>query len=115
MKVFNLKENQKGITLIALVVTIIILLILAGVAIGFAVNGSGLFDKAKQATDKYNNSVDRDNAELGNLYNEIDLATKGGEIWAQDVEFKPSDPNWKAKDGSNIINVKQALDYLLDS
>ena len=108
-------NNNKAITLIALVITIIILLILAGVTIGFAMSGNGLFDKAKQATEEYNNSVDRENRELGNLYNEIDLAMQGGEILAQDVAFTPADPNWKAKDGSDITNVKQALDSLLDN
>ena len=49
--------KEKGITLIALVVTIIILLIIAGVTIGVATNGTGLFEKAKLATDKYSNEV----------------------------------------------------------
>ncbi len=47
----NLKE--KGITLIALVVTIIILLILAGVTLNMAMSGDGLFSKARNAADKY--------------------------------------------------------------
>jgi hypothetical protein len=37
-------RGTKGITLVALVITIIVLLILAGVAINFALNG-GLMDK----------------------------------------------------------------------
>lgn len=41
-------NNQKGITLVALVVTIIILLILAGITIA-ELTGSGLFEKAKLA------------------------------------------------------------------
>ena len=44
-------ENKKGITLIALIITIIILLILAGITIG-TLTGNGLFDKAKTARDK---------------------------------------------------------------
>ena len=48
----NLKE--KGITLIALVVTIIILLILVGVTLNMAMSESGLFSRARQATDDYN-------------------------------------------------------------
>ena len=40
--------KQKGITLIALVITIIVMLILVGVTINIAVN-SGLFDKASEA------------------------------------------------------------------
>ena len=41
--------NKKGITLIALVVTIIVLLILAGVAIATLTGENGLFVRAKQA------------------------------------------------------------------
>ncbi len=50
-KVQSLKE--KGITLIALVVTIIILLILAGVTLNMAMSGNGLFSRARNAADKY--------------------------------------------------------------
>ncbi len=41
-------KSQKGITLVALVITIIILLILAGISIA-SLSGSGLFGKARQA------------------------------------------------------------------
>ena len=44
------KTNQKGITLIALIITIIVMLILVGVTINVALNG-GLFQKAKVAAD----------------------------------------------------------------
>lgn len=39
-------KGQKGITLVALVITIIVMLILVGVSITVAING-GLFDKAR--------------------------------------------------------------------
>ena len=51
-KVQRLKE--KGITLIALVVTIIILLILAGVTLSMALSGDGLFNMARKAATDYN-------------------------------------------------------------
>jgi len=41
-------NNQKGITLIALIITIIVMLILVGVTINVALNG-GLFSKAEEA------------------------------------------------------------------
>ena len=44
-------KGQKGITLVALVITIIIMLILAGVTISVVVNG-GLFNQAEQAVVK---------------------------------------------------------------
>ena len=47
-------KKNKGITLIALVVTIIVLLILAGITIAVTVNGSDLFRRARQSTEKWN-------------------------------------------------------------
>ena len=40
-------KKQKGITLIALIITIIVMLILVGVTVTTAING-GLFKKAKE-------------------------------------------------------------------
>lgn len=51
------KKNEssiKGITLVALVVTIIVLLILAGVSISLVFNSDGLFSKANEAASRYN-------------------------------------------------------------
>ena len=45
--------KEKGITLIALVVTIIILLILAGVTLNIALSDGGLFNKTQEAAEKY--------------------------------------------------------------
>ena len=45
--------QEKGITLIALVVTIIILLILAGVTLNMALSQDGLFSKTQEAAEKY--------------------------------------------------------------
>ena len=47
------KIKEKGITLIALVVTIIILLILAGVTISLVVGQGGLINRAKRSVGKY--------------------------------------------------------------
>ena len=47
------KLREKGITLIALVVTIIILLILTGVTLNMALSDNGLFKKAREAVEKY--------------------------------------------------------------
>ena len=50
MKILN--KKNKGITLVALVITIIILLILAGISIA-QLTGNGLFENAKLAKEKY--------------------------------------------------------------
>ena len=49
----NVKKQIKGITLIALVVTVIVLLILAGVAINLTVGDNGLFRRAQNAADTW--------------------------------------------------------------
>ena len=46
-----LRKGNKGITLVALVITIIILLILAGISIS-ALTNTGIFEKAKDAKEK---------------------------------------------------------------
>lgn len=55
------EENIKGITLVALVVTIIILLILAGISIQTITN-MGLFNNAKEAKNAIENSQNVENA-----------------------------------------------------
>ena len=45
-----MKNNQKGITLIALVVTIIVLLILAGVSIAMLTGQNGILNRASEAS-----------------------------------------------------------------
>ena len=59
-------KNQKGVTLIALVVTIIVLLILAGVSIAMLTGDNGLLTKAKEAqtAGKYGALIDSVNTEL---------------------------------------------------
>lgn len=70
-------KSNKGITLVALVITIIILLILAGVSIA-SLDESGLFDKAKEAKNASENASVEENQTLknyedwvGNYINEI--------------------------------------------
>ena len=58
----KLKE-QKGITLIALIITIIVMLILAGVSINIIQN-QGLITKSKDAADRYNEKAGEEQANL---------------------------------------------------
>lgn len=53
-------KEQKGITLVALVITIIVMLILVGVSVTVALKG-GLFDTAKDAKTKYEDAAEKEN------------------------------------------------------
>ena len=57
-------KNQKGITLVALVVTIVVLLILAGVSIAMITGSNGLFTKSSEAGVKTEAAEVKENVEL---------------------------------------------------
>lgn len=67
----KLKYKNKGITLIALVITIIILLILAGITIGHLTN-NGLFEKVKLAKQKTEQAQNDEIEILGEYENIIE-------------------------------------------
>ena len=79
----NLKSNaklykqEKGITLIALVVTIVVLLILAGVSINLVLNNNGVISKAKDAKNQYAEAQTNEEKQLNEVADWID--TKVGE------------------------------------
>ncbi len=65
-----MKKQEKGITLVALIITIVVLLILAGISIQ-SINNTGLFANAKKAKEK---SME------GQLKEEISLAIQSIQV-----------------------------------
>ena len=68
-------RTAKGITLISLVITIIILLILAAVAIGTLTGDNGLIKRAQDAKNNTLDAQNLENATFGDLENLIDSST----------------------------------------
>ena len=66
-----MKNKDNGITLIALIVTIVVLIIIAGVSLNIALGENGIFTKAKQAADTYKNAAANEVKELKEAYKEI--------------------------------------------
>ena len=73
MKKINYKE--KGITLVALVITIIILLILAGVTINTALSENGLFKMAKKAVNEYQEAEKQEQEAIEEIAEEMEKIT----------------------------------------
>jgi len=69
-------KKEYGITLVALVITIIILLILAGVAIN-ALTQTGLFENAKQSKNTTENAQKDENKKLGEYSSKINEYISG--------------------------------------
>lgn len=61
-------KKQNGITLVALVITIIVLLILAGVALATLTGNDSIINNAQNAVNQYNNKA----SDEGNFLNTIE-------------------------------------------
>ena len=71
--------RQKGITLIALVVTITVLIILATVSINTVLGDNGIIKRAQKARDSYQNSSTSEDEQMAVLANEMaEYDTNGG-------------------------------------
>ena len=64
--------RKAGITLVSLVITIIVLLILAGVAISLAITAEGLIEKAEEAAREWNEKVKEEEEVLAKLEGEAE-------------------------------------------
>lgn len=60
-------KGQNGVTLVALVVTIIVLIILAGVSIAMVIGDNGIIPNAQKAATETEEGNDRENKEMKNL------------------------------------------------
>ena len=78
-------KKDKAITLISLVVTIVILLILAGIAIGTLTGENGLFVRAKQAQQNYSISSAKEKIELAISDLMVEQTSKGENLRKEDL------------------------------
>ncbi len=96
----NLKEN-KGITLVALIITIIVLLILAVVTIS-AVNEGSLFAHANNAATEYSEAADKENTMISNYLSE--LAKHDRASATPEEPSAPEDPQTPASPSTPQVN-----------
>ena len=84
-------RNFNGITLVALIVTIVILLILAGIAIATLGGENGLFKKVKLGKERYAISEAKEKLELEITNLQIEQNGKGEELTKEDLPKMNSD------------------------
>ena len=93
-------KKNKGITLVALVVTIVVLLILAGVSINLVLGNNGIIAKAKEAETKSAEASQNDLKGMNGLVSEMEGALagngstgsgNGGKLEPETVPYLPSD------------------------
>ena len=114
------KKNARGITLIALVITIIVLLILAGVTINALSGENGIITKSKEAKIKTEKSKTIEKINLAMLTamtkgdGDIDNATLREELEKEGLTVKTEGNNlpWDVSDGKYIYRINE--DYTVE-
>ena len=114
------KKNARGITLIALVITIIVLLILAGVTINSLSGENGIITKSKEAKIKTEKSKTIEKINLAILTamtkgdGDIDNATLREELEKEGLTVKTEGNNlpWDVSDGKYIYRINE--DYTVE-
>ena len=91
-------KSQKGVTLVALVITIIVLIILAGISINLVLGNNGIITIAKKAKENIELAKIEEEIELNELYTQLESSgtTSGGTNYdaiAKLTEFKTAIAN----------------------
>ena len=91
-------KNNKGVTLVALVVTIIVLIILAGISINLILGDNGIITIAKKAKENTELAKIEEETELNELYNQLEAEGSNSEKLPYDsiaklTEFKTAIAN----------------------
>lgn len=106
-------KSKRGITLIALIVTIIVLIVLAGISIAMLTGENGILKKASIAKETYNVADQEEAKKLGYIYNEmnnISTTNRGDDTSTITWEIGS---NYVAKKYSNgIMELKGKTDQL---
>lgn len=68
------RKSNNGITLIALIITIILMLILAGVVISLTIGKDGIIGIALRAREEYKSAEEKEKKDLDELYSSIKVA-----------------------------------------
>ena len=108
-------REKKGITLIALIVTVIILLVLAAVSISM-VSGEGLFTKARTSADVYKKSASKEVIELLMAEYQMENASTGvtleqfleDEGYTEGVDYDKDGDNITFYEGEYVIILNTA-------
>ena len=125
-------EKQKGITLVALVVTIVVLLILAGVSINLVLGDNGIVKKAQEAKTKPEEASKNDLTSMDELAKELEEAINGtgnnddgnkfmkentkvaysdGDVWIPEG-FKIADDSASTVQGGVVIEDKDGNQFV---
>ena len=98
-----IKDSKKGITLVALVVTIIVLLILAGVTITILMGDNGIIRKAQEAAESTNTAVENELQGMNDLGDKMNSILGGAGTGGDDETADPTE-NWDLTKVTKVLS-----------
>ena len=116
-KKIRIQENN-AITLIALVITIVILIILAGVAVNLSLGENGIFNRAKTAREQYKMAEVKEKIELAIVDIQSEKMGKGEQCTIDTIISElpgKIDGLTISKDGENAKGKYNDCDFTIDS
>ncbi len=110
----DIVKKQTGITLIALVITIIVLLILAGVSIATLTGNNGILTQANQAKENNNSAAAKEKVQVEAL-GSIDKSGKFNESTFEENVTKNIKGSTVKKSGNSLIVTVDGYDVTVDA
>ena len=102
-------KNEKGITLIALVVTIVVLLILAGVSINAVFSDNGIIKRAQEAQNKMDEAQQNDLDAINGLNEWIDSMSNTNKSTITPTKTKLGMPTLTYISSNHQINLSKVV------
>ncbi len=95
----TIRRCNKGITLVALVITVIVLIILAGITLSMVVGDGGLIEETDKTAQNMANSIGLENAIAQNLINELGELSQ---VKDDDITVLPEIPDGALEFGETV-------------
>ena len=104
--------RERGVTIMSLVITIIILLILAGITIKLALDDNGIIKQSKLASEKYQNKALQEQFALNQISKEIENASNNVGSGNQSSSGGSTSGGTTSGSSENVDKLKKQIDEL---
>ena len=102
-------RKEKGITVMTLAVTIIVMLILSAVAINVGIGDDGIINRAENAVDKYKEAAQNEKEAMDSISSQLDDILSGIDNPTEDIDESPviEITGWNSIGGVVTLEVKE--------
>ncbi len=111
-KLIDQKFKERGVTIMSLVITIIVLLILAGITIKLALDDNGIIKQSRLASEEYQNKALQEQFALNQISKEIENASNNVGSGSQSGSGGSTSGGTTSGSSENVDKLKKQIDEL---